>query len=318
MNNAYDGIYSETPSILLIENNWIHHNQEYGISRDCFAIDSEALIRNNTIVDNAGYGVCAWNAELDVNSCIIWDNGDGSLDPDSYGSYNVTYSCIDGNYPGRDNIADYPCFVAPDVNDYHLDADANSPCRDAGDPNLVLDDPNETDIDGEPRIMGDCNELVDMGADEVYLPNCWNCDCQCHGDADCDCNVAGSDFLAMKDAWYACYPEPNYNPCADFDRDGCVKGSDFLILKEYWYTEPPNDCNCCGEDPNCDGWPPDQGRGGGGEGQGKSGYYLTSEDELLLIDMIEWLEIYKPPEWQEFIWRLCEQIERNGWKELHP
>ena len=116
----------------------------------------------------------------------------------------------------------------------------------------------------------------------------------------------------MEDAWYACYPEPNYNPCADFDRDGCVKGSDFLILKEYWYIEPPNDCNCCGEDLNCVGWPPDQGRGGGGEGQGKSGYYLDPEDELLLIDMIEWLEIYKPPEWQEFIRRLCEQIERNS------
>ena len=305
MNNTYSGIYSETPSILLIKNNWIHHNQQYGICRDCFTIDSEALIRNNTIVDNAWYGVGAGNAELNITNCVIWDNGYGSLDPDWYGSYNVTYSCIEGGYDGEGNIDTDPCFVDDpnDPNNYHLSYDSD--CNNAGDPNLVLDDPNETDIDGEPRAMGDCNEIVDMGADEVYFPNCWNCDCQCHGDADCDCNVTGSDFLAMKDAWFECYRDPNYNPCADFDRDGCVKGSDFLILKEYWFDpNVPHDCNCCGEDPNCVGWPPDQGRGGGGEGQGKSGYYLDPEDELLLIDMIEWLEIYKPPEWQEFIWRL--------------
>ena len=137
---------------------------------------------------------------------------------------------------------------------YHLEED--SPCKDAGDPNYVSTSvTGETDIDVQPRVMGDCIERVDIGADEIYFPNCWNCPAQCHGDADCDGSVKGSDFLALKDSWYKCYDDPNYNPCADFDRDGCVKGGDFLILKEYWYQTPPADCNCCGQTPNCY-WPP--------------------------------------------------------------
>jgi len=301
--------------------------------------NSAPIITNCTFTDNSaayGGGICNYSTSQDyqllpqITNCTLWNNTatisgneiyNWGEDPNTDICYpQIRYCDIKGcgapndwdpnlGSNGGGNIDEDPCFKNPDANDYHLAP--NSPCIDAGDPNG--DYSGETDIDGEPRAMGDCNELVDMGADEVYFPNCWNCDCQCHGDTDCDCNVTGSDFLAMKDAWYACYPEPNYNPCADFDRDGCVKGSDFIILKEYWFDpNVPDDCNCCGEDPNCVGWPPDQGRGGGGEGQGKSGYYLDPEDELLLIDMIEWLEIYKPPEWQEFIWRLCEQIERNS------
>jgi len=137
---------------------------------------------------------------------------------------------------------------ATDVDeDFHLDWD--SPCIDEGDPSG--DYSGQVDIDGEPREMGDCDEIVDIGVDEVYYPNCWNCDTQCYGDADCDGWVKASDFLAMDDSWYECYGDPNYNPCADFDRDGCVQGSDFLILKEYWYTSPDPDCDCGGT------WPPE-------------------------------------------------------------
>ncbi|MHC4160149.1 MAG: choice-of-anchor Q domain-containing protein, partial [Planctomycetota bacterium] len=44
--------------------------------------------------------------------------------------------------------------------DYHLLP--NSPCIDAGDPNYVPE-PNETDLDGKPRIV---NDRIDMGAYE--------------------------------------------------------------------------------------------------------------------------------------------------------
>jgi hypothetical protein len=47
-----------------------------------------------------------------------------------------------------------------DGNDFHLLQE--SPCINAGDPNFVPE-PNETDIDGEPRVM---LGRVDMGADE--------------------------------------------------------------------------------------------------------------------------------------------------------
>jgi hypothetical protein len=81
-------------------------------------------------------------------------------------------------------------------------------------------------------------------------PPCWGYLTQCHGDADGDGWVKGSDFLALKNSWYKCYPDPLYDPCADFDRNGCVKGSDFLILKTHWYTSPPPDC------PRGAKWPP--------------------------------------------------------------
>jgi hypothetical protein len=78
-------------------------------------------------------------------------------------------------------------------------------------------------------------------------PACWNYLTQCHGDCDNDANVKGSDFLALKNSWYACDPDANYNPCADFDRDGCVKGSDFLILKANWYQTVEANCPASGD-----------------------------------------------------------------------
>jgi len=81
-------------------------------------------------------------------------------------------------------------------------------------------------------------------------PACWNWPTQCHGDTDNDGEVKGSDFLALKTSWYKCYPDADYDPCADFDRDGCVKGSDFLILKNNWYQTVPTDCAQGGT------WPP--------------------------------------------------------------
>jgi len=81
-------------------------------------------------------------------------------------------------------------------------------------------------------------------------PPCWGYATQCHGDTDNDGWVKASDFLALKNSWYKCYPDPAYDPCADFDRDGCVKASDFLILKSYWYLSPPADCPAGGT------WPP--------------------------------------------------------------
>ncbi len=73
---------------------------------------------------------------------------------------------------GEGNIDADPCFLNPgywDANglwvdgDYHLLSD--SPCIDAGDPNYIAG-PNETDLDGKPRVIGG---RIDMGAYE-YLP----------------------------------------------------------------------------------------------------------------------------------------------------
>ncbi|MHC4617552.1 MAG: dockerin type I domain-containing protein [Planctomycetota bacterium] len=87
---------------------------------------------------------------------------------------------------------------------------------------------------------------VNLGCCDVLrgwpYPACWDYLTQCHGDCDNTGDVKGSDFLALKNSWYAVYPAPEYDPCADFDRNGEVKGSDFLILKNNWYLTVPANC----------------------------------------------------------------------------
>jgi len=58
------------------------------------------------------------------------------------------------------NISDDPLFFNPTDGDYHLFG--FSPCIDAGDPNYIAK-PNETDIDGNLRILGG---RIDIGVDE--------------------------------------------------------------------------------------------------------------------------------------------------------
>ena len=116
---------------------------------------------------------------IQLTNSIIWDgenpiwNNDGS-------TISINYSDVQGGWPGEGNIDSVPLFVDPgywdangtpdDANDdvwvdgdYHLLP--GSPCIDAGDPNYVAE-PNETDLDGKPRII---NGRIDMGAYEAPI-----------------------------------------------------------------------------------------------------------------------------------------------------
>ncbi|MHC4315111.1 MAG: right-handed parallel beta-helix repeat-containing protein [Planctomycetota bacterium] len=114
-------------------------------------------IRHCTITGNFGDGIFSNNSNSSISHCILWDN----TGPEIVGSVpSVRYSDVQGGYAGEGNINADPCFVNPTASDYHLYS--SSVCIDAGDPNFVPSF-KETDIDAEPRLMGD---LVDMGADE--------------------------------------------------------------------------------------------------------------------------------------------------------
>jgi hypothetical protein len=73
--------------------------------------------------------------------------------------------------------------------------------------------------------------------------DCWNCPTQCHGDADCDGYVGLLDSQIVQAALGTTYPDPAYNPCADFDRNLTVDLMDVMILQQNINTNP---------DPNCD------------------------------------------------------------------
>jgi hypothetical protein len=139
----------------------------------------------------------SYPSNLRVINCILWDSENGVWNNDN-SMITITYSDVQGGWPGEGNIDADPCFVDPgywDTNstpvpppsppgpppgpplapistssyswvegDYHLLED--SPCIDSGDPNYVAE-PNETDLDGRPRVVGG---RIDMGAYEHSPP----------------------------------------------------------------------------------------------------------------------------------------------------
>lgn len=113
---------------------------------------------NNTIIDNHAYGVVNGYPTL-VNN-IVWGHTTDLNAPVSSTSYN---DVSQGIYAGQNgNISANPQFVGRATGDYHVHV--NSPVIDTGD-STVADLPI-TDLDGNPRIMGDS---VDMGAYELPL-----------------------------------------------------------------------------------------------------------------------------------------------------
>ncbi|MGD8500440.1 MAG: choice-of-anchor Q domain-containing protein, partial [Phycisphaerales bacterium] len=122
----------------------------------------QCVIVNNIICNaKSGGGILSAGAGEDLIAFNdVWNNA-----PDNYATQDPqTGEEIYGgpaDRTGRDgNISLDPLFVDPQVNDYHLQLD--SPCVNAGDPDFVPE-PDETDIDGDPRVYG---MRVDMGADE--------------------------------------------------------------------------------------------------------------------------------------------------------
>jgi hypothetical protein len=70
----------------------------------------------------------------------------------------------------------------------------------------------------------------------------WDCRTQCHGDADCDGKVHTEDLVIVKSAFGTSYPNPNYDPRADFNRDLHINAADVAILESYFGKDPPADC----------------------------------------------------------------------------
>jgi len=134
---------------------------------------------------------------------------------------------VEDVYDGTGNISSAPCFVDEpnDPNNYHLGP--NSPCIDTGYPDLILDDPNETDIDAEDRIIdGDANgtDIVDMGADEYY----WSA-----ADYSGDGLVNFIDYAYFANAWLIDEPE------ISLDDDSDVDYNDLDLFCQDWLWEGP-------------------------------------------------------------------------------
>lgn len=173
--------------------------------------DSRPIITNCTFVGNsnvAGSGAAVYNwGGLNVTSspiiknCVFWNNGTDPIIDFIYANTTISYSNIEGGWPGEGNIDVDPKFVRnpmdssdgweDNLNSLEIDVGASgdfsdlrlkpgSPCIDAGNNEAVPDDIT-TDLDGLPRFVNDlaiepdpgfgAQPVVDMGAYE-YQADC--------------------------------------------------------------------------------------------------------------------------------------------------
>jgi len=119
-----------------------------------------ATITNCTITENRAFdfeggGIYCHSSPTITNS-ILW--GNTALEgPEIFGPPAVSYSDVQGGWPGEGNIDSDPLFFGD--SSYHLKAD--SPCIDTGTPVPV-----DEDIDGDPRPWWPDGGRWDMGSDE--------------------------------------------------------------------------------------------------------------------------------------------------------
>jgi parallel beta-helix repeat protein len=119
--------------------------------------------------DNCGGGMYnGGSSGPKITNCIFWGDAPEEINFDS-GTIDVTYNDIQGGWLGQGNIDADPLFIEPgykDANGVWIDGDYHllpvSPCINTGDPNY-MPEPNETDLDGRPRIIGG---RIDIGAYE--------------------------------------------------------------------------------------------------------------------------------------------------------
>ncbi|MHC4084319.1 MAG: right-handed parallel beta-helix repeat-containing protein [Planctomycetota bacterium] len=205
-NSAYDwggairNILSSSPNISNCK--FINNSADDGGAM--FNYDNcEPRITNCTFSGNSarngsalGHDSVEYQNVLRVINCILWDGGDEIWNNDD-STIIITYTDFQGGWPGEGNINADPCFVKPgywDDNGLWIDGDYHllpgSPCIDAGDPNHQYD-PNETDLDGEPRVISD---RIDMGAYEYNPP------------IPAEVRINPSTInLASKGRWITCY-----------------------------------------------------------------------------------------------------------------
>ncbi len=152
-----------------------------------FVSGSSPSFRNCTIFGNtstvsAAAGFIASTSNVEVANCIVWANtgpgGAQALANQLNGTtYNVSYSCVQGNSPGTGNIAVDPQFVNSAGGDFHLPI--GSPCIDAAN-NTLVPPALATDFDLRPRLAdeptvpntgGGASQYADMGVYELPVPS---------------------------------------------------------------------------------------------------------------------------------------------------
>ena len=266
-------------STLQVNNSIIAKNLSWGngggVNNDRLLGLNNATVAQNVAVGRGGGVATDDDGSTAIANSILWKNiatVGPQLATQDTSNLDVIYSDLEGgptevsgagNVSFFSNIDSDPLFADMPAGDYHILQ--NSPCIDAGDPQFVPDE-GETDIDGEPRVVGDA---VDMGADEFHdcdgngLPDVLellegsaadcnenntidSCDidngtsfdknsngvpdeCDCPADLDGSGEVEAADLAELLSSWGPCGGCP-----ADFDGDGDVDAANLAGLLSAW------------------------------------------------------------------------------------
>jgi hypothetical protein len=117
------------------------------------------FIKNSAVTAGGGFYNLLSSDPVVTNS-ILWNDSPDEIVDDGSAS-TVNHSCVQGGFPGVNNIDADPLFVNEAGGDFHLTYP--SPCRAAGDNNA----PGlpGSDFEGDPRVA---HGIADMGVDEFY------------------------------------------------------------------------------------------------------------------------------------------------------
>ena len=139
----------------MVTNCTFSNNSTGGVGGGMHNHESSPTVTNCTFSGNSarweGGGMNNFvESSLTVTNCILWGNTASSgsqIFKDWTSSASVSYTDVQGGWPGTGNINADPCFVNPDSNDFHLLP--ASACIDAGDNTAVPPDTLDLDSDGD-------------------------------------------------------------------------------------------------------------------------------------------------------------------------
>jgi len=223
------GVYCKSFSSPMLTNCTITNNFTwmFGGGISCQNSSSPTLI-NCTIADNTAYDIigdfgagggiyCSNESSPMLTNCVLWGDSPNEIDV-SDSTPEITWSNIEGGWPGEGNIDADPLFIDAGSGDYHLSA--SSPCIDTGRNKAALSIPS--DFDGNIRIWDGDNipgAIVDMGAYEFdsINPIPWQ---DISGDADRGGFVSAME-LSLAISYFREVLSPPH-PSVDVDNDGIV------------------------------------------------------------------------------------------------
>jgi hypothetical protein len=181
-----------------------------GVGGGVYCQEGTPTITQCTITGNSAARRGGVHGDAIITDCILWDNT-APNEPTISGHPNVSYSDVEGGWPGVGNIAADPCFADANSGNYHLKSqagrwdpnsqiwvqdDVTSPCIDAGDP--------MSPVGHEPFPNGG---IVNMGAhggsgqaSKSYFGRPV-CETIVAGDVNGDCAVNFLDFRLIALHW---------------------------------------------------------------------------------------------------------------------